>query len=1027
MNNNLLKEISDYVSPKNLGQQGIADRIPIKRNDMEVSGLDKAYSVIKSGKKNRELNFYGKDGKSILDDIENISDKDEKTRFKSLVLSIMTTNKKDFSEITKNGYSPMDMDPEDFVTVIDKIKVQLIKSGVDLSMMGGIKDSALENIAGSKLEALNIESDLKNQQYEKNEESNLSVTHEEIESHLKENGISFDEDTIKDIKNAYKKVAEIKDNLKDGIGSNAAKYLIKNGMEPTVGNVYAAIFSGASKEDEKLASVVKKLTPNEDLRDSFVKVINDTKGSNEKVNDSDLKDAEWLYENELFVNKDNLNSVKDLYDIKVPEKQEFLKKIDSVMLLGLKPDEVNLSKNKSLFDKALSLLDAKLVMTKNAALTAQKVGISVNNAKFIESAELLRKINLEGFNTEKEKDLFKDTVEKVSTLENLPAETIGCFNNISSVNFDTFFKKAESVKEDIVSKNDIFLKLSKTYDGVGTEVRKDLGDSIKKAFRNIDSILSDLKLDFTEENRRAVKILGYNEIDITNQNIEKIKAEDLMMNRAFNNLKPGIVMKMIKNHNNPLDMNIDELLKVSESLKEETENFDSSSDMAEFLWKAENNSDLSKEERDAYVGIYRLIYQVNRNDHAAIGSLVKQNIPVTMRNLLKAVRTNKRKGMDYKIDDKEGRVESKKFGKSITDQIEIFFNTEILKKAETLSDSYKYKNIEDKLNRTQKKDPGEHILSMTPEELSRYLEKESTNEEINEGWENIKRSEFLNALKTVKDDTKTAEILEKLNIDKTPLNISMVNIMLTNGRKVFNDLGTTRINKDGSVIDIENPDIKALMEEVLERFGEKIKTPEDMAKAQKRLYDIAENVMKGVLASEDSTYVDIQRIKRITNQMSFYNKLSEDSIYHLPITVSGEDGVMTLKIVNGKDEKGMVDIFMETLDKNIYTKMRAYQERIDFFIKASDRDSYEFIKNNEKRILNDINKKFDKKVSINVSMSDISVVDMFRSEKIEKDKKKEGNDLKNNEEDINTSDLYEITSEYIHCIRNLKKGDRYEN
>ena len=77
--------------------------------------------------------------------------------------------------------------------------------------------------------------------------------------------------------------------------------------------------------------------------------------------------------------------------------------------------------------------------------------------------------------------------------------------------------------------------------------------------------------------------------------------------------------------------------------------------------------------------------------------------------------------------------------------------------------------------------------------------------------------------------------------------------------------------------------------------------------------------------------------------------------------------------------------------------------------------------------MNDINKKFDKKVSINVSMSDISVVDMFRSEKIEKDKKKEGNDLKNNEEDINTSDLYEITSEYIHCIRNLKKGDRYEN
>ena len=59
-----------------------------------------------------------------------------------------------------------------------------------------------------------------------------------------------------------------------------------------------------------------------------------------------------------------------------------------------------------------------------------------------------------------------------------------------------------------------------------TEPRKDLGDKISKAFRNIDDILSDLGLETNEENRRAVRILGYNRMQINNDNINAIKAAD---------------------------------------------------------------------------------------------------------------------------------------------------------------------------------------------------------------------------------------------------------------------------------------------------------------------------------------------------------------------------------------------------------------------------------------------------------------------------------------------------------------------
>ena len=46
------------------------------------------------------------------------------------------------------------------------------------------------------------------------------------------------------------------------------------------------------------------------------------------------------------------------------------------------------------------------------------------------------------------------------------------------------------------------------YETWMTTTRSDLGDSIQKAFRNVDSILEDLGMEISEENRRAVRILG---------------------------------------------------------------------------------------------------------------------------------------------------------------------------------------------------------------------------------------------------------------------------------------------------------------------------------------------------------------------------------------------------------------------------------------------------------------------------------------------------------------------------------------
>ena len=48
---------------------------------------------------------------------------------------------------------------------------------------------------------------------------------------------------------------------------------------------------------------------------------------------------------------------------------------------------------------------------------------------------------------------------------------------------------------------------------------------------------------------------------------------------------------------------------------------------------------MTKEEKEAYIGIYRLLRQLEKTDGAAIGALLQQGAEPTLKNLLTAVRS----------------------------------------------------------------------------------------------------------------------------------------------------------------------------------------------------------------------------------------------------------------------------------------------------------------------------------------------------------------------------------------------------
>ena len=92
-----------------------------------------------------------------------------------------------------------------------------------------------------------------------------------------------------------------------------------------------------------------------------------------------------------------------------------------------------------------------------------------------------------------------------------------------------------------------------------TAPRADLGDSIKKAFRNVDDILKDMDLEISDVNRRAVRILGYNRMEISEENIGAVKSADSSIQRVLGKMTPAAVIQMIREGKNPLSMDMQEL------------------------------------------------------------------------------------------------------------------------------------------------------------------------------------------------------------------------------------------------------------------------------------------------------------------------------------------------------------------------------------------------------------------------------------------------------------------------------------
>lgn len=282
-----------------------------------------------------------------------------------------------------------------------------------------------------------------------------------------------------------------------------------------------------------------------------------------------------------------------------------------------------------------------LKMTSQSVMSMRQKGIDVNTAPLEQIVEALRdeenSVYTAGMTakaSEGELSLLQETMQQKTDIANAPASLIG--RTVRQQNLLTLNELHAAASSETYGRQ----QYGQIYEMVSTQADASYGDSIQKAFASVPNLLKELGMEDTNANERAVRILGYNGMEITEENVLSVKEYDTVLNRVIDNMKPSTVLEMIRQGDNPLDTSINELDSKLTAINA-SKDLSSEEKYSKYLWQLQKSGDISEQEREGYIGIYRLLNNIEKSDGAAIGAVLQTDREMTLGNLLTAVRTMK--------------------------------------------------------------------------------------------------------------------------------------------------------------------------------------------------------------------------------------------------------------------------------------------------------------------------------------------------------------------------------------------------
>lgn len=430
-----------------------------------------------------------------------------------------------------------------------------------------------------------------------------------------------------------------------------------------------------------------------------------------------------------------------------------------------------------------------------------------------------------------------------------------------------------------------------------TAPRGDMGDSIQKAFRNVDVILTDMGIELSDENRRAVRILGYNSLEVTGENIRQVKEKDDLLRSVIKEMKPGCVLNMIRDGINPLRMSLEEL---AQYFNEQTDTAGEMESYSRFLYKLEKQNGISEEERSAYVGIYRLVHQIDKTDDAAVGAIWQSGAELTFGNLLRSIRSTRHGHMDYKVDEDFGGMDARNMGiENITSQIE---------KAFALDSTAGLQELEQVLENAGNEKAGEEYDHMIYEQVR----------------------------KAVKSEEAVFQHLSDYEQPITADHLLFAGSLLRNPGHIWDQVKKFKEKNEDQI------------EEAGEKVLDALEGSEEAGEAYEGLKETIQSLLEEAAFADTSSALDVKAMSTLYKQMTFMGTMAREENYEIPAYINGALTSINLKLIHNSQEESKVTITFvaDGLGKTA-AQFQMTDEKLSGFCICSSKEGSDFLKENK--------------------------------------------------------------------------------